>query len=203
MRSKRIASVLVVAAAMLAAVPPARAPAVPIFAERYHLSCETCHSVLPELSSFGRAFRDRGYRLPLPEHGSIPIALRYQESYQSNVSPPDTRRTTGGGILLGAAEIGHVEAFVHENLGAGGGPAGLFLGYLASYDDRSGIIYRAGLLELPLQQSPQQRLITAVPFGIYAMTVGRDDLALQQPRLGIEAEHRSGPWWLAAAVDRG
>jgi len=195
--------VALIAACVTLVALRAPASAVPIFAERYHFSCETCHSVLPELNSFGRAFRDRGYRLPAPKHGTIPIALRYQESYQSNVALPDTRRTTGGGIVLGAEEIGHVEAFVHENLGAGGGPAGLFLGYLATYDDRSSVLYRVGLFELPLQQSPQQRLITAAPYAIYAMTAGHDDLSLQQPRLGLEAEHRSGPWWFAAAVDHG
>ncbi len=207
MSSNRLPAALpaLVATAALAALGAARTPAsaVPIFAERYGLSCTTCHSVLPELNAFGRAFREHGYRLSLPKRATIPLALRYQEMYQSNVAPPDTRRTTGGGVVLGAAEIGRVEAFVHENLGAGGGPAGLFLGYLSTYDERSGMLYRAGLFELPLQQSPQQRLIAATPFSIYAMTAGHDDLALQQPRLGIEAERRSGPWYLAAAVDRG
>ncbi|TAM58875.1 hypothetical protein EPN52_09545 [bacterium] len=207
MSSKRTrAAALVPAALALCAVLAllqAPAGAVPIFAQRYGLACTTCHSVLPELNAFGRAFREHGYRLTLPKHAALPLAVRYQEMYQSSVAPPDTRRTTGGGVVLGALELGRVEAFVHENLGAGGGPAGLFLGYLASYNERSSVLYRAGLFELPLQQSPQQRLIAATPYAIYAMTAGHDDLALQQPRLGLEAERHVGAWYLAAAVDRG
>jgi len=53
------------------------AQAIPIFAQRYHLECGACHSVLPELNSFGLAFRARGYRLPLPQHGTTILAMRY------------------------------------------------------------------------------------------------------------------------------
>jgi hypothetical protein len=55
--------IFVLCAALLAlSVRPASA--IPIFAQRYHLQCETCHSVLPELNAFGNAFRNHGYRLP-------------------------------------------------------------------------------------------------------------------------------------------
>ena len=60
-------------------VRPARA--IPIFAQRYHLRCGQCHSVLPELNAFGNYFRSHGYRLPLPEHGTTIFAIRYQMEY--------------------------------------------------------------------------------------------------------------------------
>ncbi len=49
------------AAALLLSLP---AQAIPVFARRYRTSCTTCHVLPPQLSSFGRAFRANGYRMP-------------------------------------------------------------------------------------------------------------------------------------------
>jgi len=38
--------------------------AVPSFARKYATSCLTCHVAPPKLNAFGRAFRNRGYRMP-------------------------------------------------------------------------------------------------------------------------------------------
>lgn len=40
------------------------ARAVPSFARKYATSCQTCHTAFPTLNSFGRAFRNNGYRMP-------------------------------------------------------------------------------------------------------------------------------------------
>jgi hypothetical protein len=163
-----------------------RAQAIPIFAQRYHLTCETCHSVLPELNAFGVSFREHGYQLPLPKHGTTVVALRYQLEYEQN--PVNQRRFTPGGIILGNLEVGHITAFAHYNLGAQGGPAGLYLGYLAGYNEHTQTLYRAGLFELPLLQSPGQRLDDLQQYGYYGIHVGLNDLALSQPRWGFQIE---------------
>jgi hypothetical protein len=41
---------------------PARA--IPAFTRKYETSCITCHVAPPKLNAFGRAFRNRGYRMP-------------------------------------------------------------------------------------------------------------------------------------------
>ena len=38
--------------------------AVPSFARKYNTSCSTCHTVYPQLNSFGRLYRAKGYRMP-------------------------------------------------------------------------------------------------------------------------------------------
>ena len=38
--------------------------AVPSFARKYETSCSTCHTVYPQLNSFGRLYRAKGYRMP-------------------------------------------------------------------------------------------------------------------------------------------
>lgn len=188
-----------VAACALSAAPRA-ASAVPLFAQRYDLRCDACHSVLPELNAFGNAFRERGYRLDgAPRHGTTVLALREQVGYARDPGP-DTRRITPAGAILGALEVGRVEAFLHESLGSGGGPASLFLGYLAYGDARSGVLYRAGLIELPLVHSPAQRNDTLTTYGYEGARVGLDDLTLATPRWALEAEKTVGASRLAATV---
>lgn len=168
-----------------------RADAIPIFAQRYRLQCETCHSVMPELNAFGREFRAHGYRLPLPKHGTTIAAIRYQLEYE--VTPASgNKRFEQGGVILGNADLGGISAFVHYNLGADGGPGGLYLGYLATYNAHTRSLYRAGLFELPLAQSPGQRLDDLQAYGYYATHVGLNDLALSSPRWGLQAERTVG-----------
>jgi hypothetical protein len=177
------------------------AQAIPIFAQRYHLSCETCHSVLPELNAFGTQFRQHGYRLPAPVHGTTLFAIRYQLEYEQN--PGNNRRYTPGGILLSNADIGRVSAFVHYNFGAGGGPSALFLGYLSNYNEHVRTLYRGGLFELPLAQSPGQRLDDLQQYGYYGTHVGLNDLTLASPRWGVQAERTIGNTLLDATVSVG
>ena len=191
---------LVAAAALLAALAAAAAPAlaIPIFAQRYDMKCASCHSVLPELNAFGNAFRDRGYRLPpaVARHGTTIVALRHQTEYDREPAP-GARRFTPAGILLAQAEIGQVEAFLHYNLGSGGGPSAPYLAYLATYDAKSALLVRAGLVELPLAHSPAQRNDTLTTYGYEGQRVGLNDLLLAQPRLGLEAERNVGAVRLA------
>jgi len=177
-----------VAAAFLA---PLRAQAIPLFAQRYRLQCGACHTVLPELNAFGLSFRAHGYRLAAPKHGTTGIALRYQLEYERDPAA-GSRRFSPGGVLLSNADIGAVSAFVHYNLGAGGGPSGLFLGYLATYDSHTKSLYRAGLFELPLAQSPGQRLDDLTQYGYYGTHVGLNDLGLSSPRWGVQLERTAG-----------
>jgi mono/diheme cytochrome c family protein len=187
--------------AAAAGFAPQPAAAVPLFAQRYNLQCAACHSVLPELNAFGNAFRERGYRLDgAPKHGTTIVALREQVGYVKDPTDGTTRRVTPAGAILGAVEVGHVEAFVHENLGSGGGPASLFLGYLAYGDARSGVLYRAGLMELPLVHSPAQRNDTLTTYGYEGTLTGLNDLTLATPRWGLEAERNVGAGRIAATL---
>ena len=201
MRNEFRAIVVAAAAFALAggAIAPARA--IPLFAERYRLQCESCHTVIPELNPFGIFFREHGYRLPVPRHGTLGVALRYQLEYEKD--PVNARRYTPGGVLLSNADIGAISAFVHYNLGAGGGPSGLYLGYLASYNAHTNALYRAGLFELPVLQSPGQRLDDLQQYGYYGAHVGLNDLTLAAPRWGVQYERTVGVTVVDAIADLG
>lgn len=191
---RRPSFVLFVALCALAASASFARPAaaIPIFAQRYHLECGACHSVLPELNAFGNAFRDRGYRVPgVPKHGTTVLALREQISWAQDPAP-GARRIVPAGIVLAQGEVGAVEAFLHDNLGSQGGPSAPYLAYLAGYDAHAKLLLRGGLVELPLVHSPAQRNDTLDAYGYEGQRVGLNDLLLIQPRLGIEAEHPLG-----------
>lgn len=175
------------------------AQAIPIFAQRYGLTCGACHSVLPELNAFGNFFRDHGYRLPAPKHGTTVVALRYQMEYDKDAAP-NTARFVPGGVLLSNADLGRITAFLHYNLGAQGGPAGTYLGYLSHYNAATQMQYRLGLFELPLVHSPGQRLDDLAPYGYEQTHVGLNDLTLAQPRWGLETERQIGRTRIAATV---
>src|SRR5438477_1851485 len=55
------------AALLLAALAALPAQAIPAYARRYKTACTTCHTLPPQLNSFGGAFRANGYRLPSGE----------------------------------------------------------------------------------------------------------------------------------------
>ena len=131
--ARALTGALLLVGATLAA--QSSAEAIPLFAQRYHMSCGTCHSVLPELNDFGNSFRNHGYRLPksVPVHGTTGVALRYQMEWEQDPAA-GSRRWTPGGVLLSDANVGAIHAFIHYNLGAGGGPSALYLGYLSTYN---------------------------------------------------------------------
>jgi hypothetical protein len=184
-------AVAVAAVAFYALASAAPARAIPIFAQRYHFHCTQCHSVLPELNAFGNYFRSHGYRLPLPQHGTTMFALRYQMSYTQNPAAGSSRWTPGG-IVLGNADIGKISLFLHYSLGAQGGPGGLYMGFLTDYNAQTNSEYRIGLFELPLLQSPGERLDDLQPYGYYGVHVGLNDLPLASPRWGIWDERQIG-----------
>lgn len=169
----------------------APASAIPIFAQRYHFRCGQCHSVLPELNAFGNYFRNHGYRLPLPQHGTTVVALRYQMEYDKQPAP-DNPRFVPGGILLANADVGAITGFLHYTLGAGGGPSATYLLFFSNYNQRTQSLYRVGLYELPLAQSPGERLDDLQQYGYYGAHVGLNNLPLSSPRWGLQADRTFG-----------
>jgi len=75
---------------------PGKTEAMPVFARKYDMSCNSCHAAFPKLNEFGEYFADNNMRLPnwkdttvdtgddmlaLPE--SVPLALRTQAFVQA------------------------------------------------------------------------------------------------------------------------
>ena len=194
--------VIAIAVLLAAAIAPGSASAIPLFAQRYLMKCEACHSVLPELNAFGTAFRARGYQLPIRKHGTTGVAVRFQ--LETDADPaPGANPLVPGTVLLSNADVGRISAYIHYNLGAQGGPGGLYLAYLATYLEHSKTEFRLGLFELPLIHSPAQRLDDLTAYGYEGSHVGLNDLTLQQPRLGLEVEQHVGTTVVAGTLAAG
>ena len=79
-------SVLCFIAAAMASMLPATSNAVPSMARQTGMPCAACHTVFPELTSFGRQFKLRGYAISVPKDrsdsifGNVPIAALLQVS---------------------------------------------------------------------------------------------------------------------------
>ncbi len=193
---------LVIALGAVIALPALRTPsaAIPIFAQRYGLTCKTCHTVLPELNAFGTSFRDHGYQLAgAPRHGTTIVALRYNVEWQSDPAP-GSRRFTPSSSLVADQDIGAVNAFLHYGLGVDGARSAPFLGFLSYYSAHASTLFRLGLYELPLPHSPVQRLDDVTTYGYEGATAGQNDLALNAPRLGLETEHSFGAIRVATSL---
>ncbi|HET7756512.1 MAG TPA: hypothetical protein VFK87_04575, partial [Steroidobacteraceae bacterium] len=78
--------------ALIIAFPAAHA--VPAFARQTGLPCQTCHTVAPELTAFGRNFKLRGFVLStLPKiesKGSTPLSLNRMPAFALEIDLADT-----------------------------------------------------------------------------------------------------------------
>ena len=169
--------------------------AMPIFAQRYHLTCAACHTALPELNAFGNSFRNHGYRLPasVPRHGTTVVAFRYNFEYENDPVAGARRFSPGeSDSILADEDVGNVNIYLHYGLGSQGAPSAPYLGFLSTYDAHTKELYRLGLFEVPLTQSPGQRLDSISEYGYFGTAVGHNDLALNAPRLGLETERTIG-----------
>jgi len=79
----------------LALLYPPSSEAIPVFARKYNMSCNTCHAAFPRLNEFGEQFVASNYRLPNWKDGtlqtgdemlalpsSVPLAIRAQAYVQ-------------------------------------------------------------------------------------------------------------------------
>ena len=174
---------------LLACAP---ASAIPIFAQRYHLRCGQCHSVLPGAQRVRKLLSLA--RLPAAaaraRHDGLCDSLsdgirRTSRSRLARIQP--------GGIVLGSGNIGPITLFLHYNLGAGGGPSATYPCCLRRDTTRTRRrSIRGGLFELPLAQSPGQRLDDLQQYGYYGAHVGLNNLPLSSPRWGIMGERTFG-----------
>ncbi len=94
-RRATVGALTAAAGLLLVFVTVAPTRAVPVFARKYHTSCQTCHTVFPKLNPFGEAFRLRGYRLPAETEEQVkekPVSLgaeAYKRVWPKAVYPSD------------------------------------------------------------------------------------------------------------------
>ena len=186
---------VVVACGLLSAQP---AEAIPVFAHRYGLSCQACHTTVPHLTPFGEAFLAGGYRLRgLTPKPAFPVAIRVETAY-SSASASDE----GGGALpktivdevelLTGGSIGTRGSYWAEAYAVDGGEIGrardVWLAYRATPDGaRTPLVLRAGQFTLPLPLDPETFRETTDHYAIWEQTAGDNPFTFFGTKIGMQA----------------
>jgi len=179
------------------AAQPLPAPAIPIFAHQYQVTCEKCHSVIPHLNAFGAAFLASGYRIPGVQPGpAFPVATKVNlvDSSQNQGSGPN-----GAGLpkaivdeveLFTAGAIGTRGSYFVEQYAVDGGMPGLtrdawVMDRLNPWQARIPISVQAGSFTLPLPVDPETFRDSTQHYTVYDQTVGTNPFNFFVPKIGL------------------
>lgn len=128
-RSRHFLSLMLLSAGLFigSVFMPKSSYAIVAFAQKYHFNCTVCHTVMPNLNPFGRAFWRNGFRLPsttgtpadatqiaeglsVPNPWPIPIMVYGVVSYQhkTNENTPNTSEKGQANGATDAFTISHI-----------------------------------------------------------------------------------------------
>lgn len=186
---------LALAVAVAAALVPRPARAIPVFAHRYGLSCQVCHTEVPHLTAFGEQFLANGYRLPgLRPKPIFPVAVKVELAYSSAASGDE-----GGGKLpkaivdeveiLSGGAIGKRGSYFAEVYAVDGGEPGrardVWAAWRATPDGaRTPLTLRGGQFTLPLPLDPETFRETNDHYAVWDQTAGANPFSFFEPKVG-------------------
>jgi hypothetical protein len=162
------------------------ASALPVFAHRYGLTCQACHTTVPRLNAFGAAFRANGFRMPELRNGSaVPVAVKTQLAYSSDADEGLPKAVVDEVELLTGGAIGaHFNYFIEDYAIDGGRPGQMRDAWL-QYNNGNAHI-RAGQFTLPLPVDPESLRDSLSHYLVYDQTVGHNPFQFFDPRIGLD-----------------
>jgi len=187
-----LAASLLVATVALA---PRPASAIPVFAHRFGLTCQTCHTEVPHLTEFGEAFLANGYRMPgRKAKPAFPVAIRIQVAYSSAAPPPDAplpRTIVDEVEFLTGGSVGSRGSYFGELYAIDGGRVGrardVWAGWRATPSRaRVPVTIRAGQMTLPLPFDPETFRETTDHYAIWDQTAGENPFTFFEPKIGAQ-----------------
>lgn len=177
--------------ALVVVLGSASASALPVFAHRYGLTCETCHTAVPHLTAFGEAFRDRGFRLPgrRPEP-AFPVTVKVQLGYASESEGGLPKAVIDEVEMLMGGSAGKRGSYFVEQYALDGGVPGHTRDLWAAWeaapgDARVPVTVRAGQFTLDLPLDPESFRETTGHYGIWDQTAGDNPFAFFAPKAGV------------------
>lgn len=178
-----------------------------MFAHRYGLSCETCHTTVPHLTAFGEQFRANGYRKPgLPRRDTFPVAVKVNLQYGSDADGALPKAVVDEVELLVGGSLGNRGSYFAEQYVVDGGLPGrtrdLWLGWRATPDRaRVPVSVRAGQFTLTLPVDPETFRETPDHYAIWDQTAGANPFAFFAPKTGLAvAAGDDGRGWSATVA---
>ncbi|HWT05265.1 MAG TPA: hypothetical protein VN224_05870, partial [Xanthomonadales bacterium] len=202
-RLVRIAAAASVLGVFLA---PRPAAAIPVFAHRYGLSCQACHTAVPHLTEFGEQFRAIGYRLPgAPRRGAFPAAVKVNLAYASDGGGNVPKAVVDEVEVLVGGPIGKRGSYFAEQYVVDGGMPGrsrdLWAAWRATPDGaRVPVTVRGGQFTLNLPVDPETFRETTDHYAIWDQTAGDNPFAFFEPKMGLTATAGDEARGLSASI---
>lgn len=174
-------------------LPPCPAAAIPVFAHRYGLSCQACHTAVPHLTAFGERFLALGYRLPgVPQRGTFPAAVKVNLAYASDGNGGLPKAVVDEVEVLVGGSFGKRGSYFAEQYVVDGGAPGrsrdLWAAWRATPDGaRIPITLRGGQFTLNLPIDPETFRETTDHYAIWDQTAGDNPFAFFEPKIGLAA----------------
>jgi hypothetical protein len=172
---------------LLFACLPSRAFALPVFAHRFGLTCQACHTTVPHLNAFGEAFARNGFRLPSAARNALPVAVKVNLAYSSDAEGGLPKAVVDEVELLTGGALGSRFNYFIEQYAIDGGTAGRTRDAWLQYNDGHSGHVRVGQFTLPLPVDPETQRDTQAHYLLYDQTVDGNAFNFFDPRLGIEA----------------
>jgi hypothetical protein len=179
----RLYSILALWILWIVAAAPAQA--VPVFAHRYGLTCQACHTTVPHLTAFGRAFAANGFRLPQAVNGAFPVAVKVNLAYSSDAGTGLSKAIIDEVELLTGGPMGKRFSYFVEQYAVDGGYAGLTRDAFVQYNGEA-VHVRVGQFTLPLPVDPEEQRDTEAHYLLFDQSVGKNAFNFFDPRIGLD-----------------
>lgn len=164
------------------------ASALPVFAHRYGLTCQACHTTIPHLNAFGENFREYGFKLP-GARGTFPVAVKVNLAYTSDKDPGGLPKAVVDEVeLLSGGTIGNNTSYWIEQYAVDGGRPGLTRDAWLQFNTESAHL-KLGQFSLPLPVDVESERATAAHYALYDQTVGANTFSFFDPRIGVDASY--------------
>ncbi|MEA2664860.1 MAG: hypothetical protein QOI11_1804 [Candidatus Eremiobacteraeota bacterium] len=191
----RLAGSFAVAVLAIAALlAPRPAEAIPVFAHRYGLTCQACHTIVPHLTPFGEAFLAGGYRLPAARtNRPFPAAIKVNLEYAGDPDDSGLPKAVVDEVevLLGGSlgPRGRGAYFAEQYVVDGGLPGrkrDLWASWRATPDGAKLPLWlRGGQFTLDLPVDPETFRETTDHYAIWDQTAGDNPFSFFEPKTGL------------------
>jgi len=191
------------------------AQAIPAFARQTKLGCNTCHTIFPQLTRFGRDFRDNGFRTPdevqqllkktapppqtppppaqdfwsfIPEQIPFSIQAKLHDAINPKGVVKSDFQLEELQLQSGGTFTPRVSYYLHHHLAEEGSPGTLYTGWVRFNDLWGSDWFNVivGQFELPLSLSPEIERLSSFEYLAYNRQLGANPWTLGTPQLGVE-----------------
>jgi hypothetical protein len=172
----------------------ARTDALPIFSHEYGVPCQKCHTAIPSLNTFGKAFLDNGYHVPGAGAPApvFPISVKANLLCTSAPDPGLPKAVVDEIEILTAGAAGNRGNYFVEQYAVDGGQHGNLRE--AWFNDRLTppgaavpVDLRAGQFTLPVPVDPESFRESYNDYAVFVQTVGANPFNFFDPKAGLSA----------------